>query len=127
MSCIRISHLYADGMTRNVFVLVSFTILCLEGIYFFMIPGGGSYEGDGSSASASSEVSTPVAVEVGSLQPFQVKGDPHFVSQWWRKWKRAFQLYVLCKGIRNDSKKRGLPLHTAGLNVQEVRLFHTGA
>ena len=83
-----------------------------------MMPGGGSNEGDGSSASASSEVSTPVAVEVGSLQPFQVKGDPHSVSQRWRKWKRAFQLYVLGKGITNDSQKRGLLLHTAGLDVQ---------
>ena len=109
-----------DGTSRNVFLLVSFTILCLEGIYFFMMPGGGSNEGDGSSASASSEVSTPVAVEVGSLQPFQVKGDPHSVSQRWRKWKRAFQLYVLGKGITNDSQKRGLLLHTAGLDVQEV-------
>ena len=107
-------------MSRNVFLLVSSTILCLQGIYFFMMPGGGSNEGDGSSASASSEVSTPVAVEVGSLQPFQVKGDPHSVVQRWRKWKRAFQLYVLGKGITNDSQKRGLLLDTAGLDVQEV-------
>ena len=61
-----------------------------------------------------------MAVEVGSLQPFQVKGDPHSVVQRWRKWKRAFQLYVLGKGITNDSQKRGLLLHTAGLDVQEV-------
>ena len=107
-------------MSRNVFLLVSSTILCLQGIYFFMMPGGGSNEGDGSSASASSEVSTPVTVEVGSLQPFQVKGDLHSVSRRWRKWKRAFQLYVLGKGITNDSQKRGLLLHTAGLDVQEV-------
>ena len=107
-------------MTRNVFIVVSFTILCLDRIYFFMMPGGESSEGGGSSASASSEVSTPVAVEVGSLQSFQVKGDPHSVSQRWKKWKRAFQLYVLGKGITNDSQKRGLLLHTAGLDVQEV-------
>ena len=107
-------------MLRNVFLLVSFTILCLEGIYFFMMPGGGSNDGDGSSASASSEVSTQVAVEVGSLQPFQVKGDPHSILQRWRKWKRAFQLYVLGRGITNDSQKRGLLLHTAGLDIQEV-------
>ena len=68
-------------MARNVFVLVLFTILCLEGTYFFLMPGGGSSEGDGSLASASGGVSTPVAVEIGSLQPFQVKGDPHSVSQ----------------------------------------------
>ena len=114
-----------DGLTRNVFVLVSFTILCLEGIYFFMIPGEGSNEGDGSSASASSEVSTPVAVEVGSLQPFQVKGVPHSVSQRWRK-KRAFQYYMLGKEITNDSQKRGPLLHTAGPWCTGS-LFHTGA
>jgi len=85
-----------------------------------MMPGGGSSEGDVSSASASGGVSTPVAVEISSLQPFQVKGDPHSVSQRWRKWKRAFQLYVLGKGITHDSQKRGLLLHTAGLDVQEV-------
>ena len=44
-------------MAWNVFVLVSFNILCLDGIYFFMMPGGGSSERDGSSASTSSEVS----------------------------------------------------------------------
>ena len=82
------------------------------------MPGRGSSEG--SLAIASSEVSAPVAVEVGSLQPFQVKGDPHSVSQQWRKWNRAFQLYVFGKGITNDSRKRGLLLHTAGLDVQEV-------
>ncbi|XP_022788129.1 uncharacterized protein LOC111328046 [Stylophora pistillata] len=84
------------------------------------MPSGDSSEGDGSSASTSSGVSTPLAVVVGSLQSFQVKGDSHSVSQRWRKWKRAFQLYVLGKGITNDWQKRGLLLHTAGLDVQEV-------
>ena len=56
-----------DQMVRNVFVLVSFAILCLEEIYFLMMPGGGSSKGDDSSASASTEVSTPVAVKAGSL------------------------------------------------------------
>ena len=60
----------------------------------------------------------PVAKEVSSLQPFQVKGDPHSIWQYWRKWKRAFELYVLGKGITNDSQKRGLLLHTAVLEVQ---------
>jgi len=68
-------------MARNVFVLVSFTILCLEGTYFFMMPGGGSSEGNDSSASASGGVSATAAVEIGSFQTFQVKGDPHSVSQ----------------------------------------------
>ena len=68
----------------------------------------------------SSEVSIPVAAGEGSLQPFQVKGNPQSISQQWRNWKRGFQLYVLGKGITNDPQKQGLLLHTAGLDVQEV-------
>ena len=61
-----------------------------------------------------------MAVGVGSLQPFQVKGNSQSISQQWRNWKRGFQLYVLGKGITNDPQKQGLLLHTAGLDVQEV-------
>ena len=80
---------------------------------------GGSDETEGSaSAATNSGVLTPVAVEVGGLQPFQVKGDPHSISQRLRKWKRAFQE----QGVTSDSQKRGLLLHTAGLEVQDVYL-----
>ena len=84
------------------------------------MPGGLDETGNSASAASNSGVVTPVAVEVGGLQPFQVKGDPHSISQRWRKWKRAFELYVLGKGITSDSQKRGLLLHTAGLEVQDV-------
>ena len=57
--------------------------------YIVVMPGGSSEAGTLESAASSSGVSTPVA---GGLQPFQVKGDPHSISQRWRKWKRAFQL-----------------------------------
>ena len=82
--------------------------------------GGSDETGNSASAATNSGVVTPVTVEVGGLQPFQVKGDPHSISQRWRKWKRAFELYVLGKGITSDSQKRGLLLHTAGLEVQDV-------
>ena len=84
------------------------------------MPGGLDETGNSASAATNSGVVTPVAVEVGGLQPFQVKGDPHSISQRWRKWKRAFEVYVLGKGITSDSQKRGLLLHTAGLEVQDV-------
>ena len=42
-----------------------------------------------------------MAVEVGGLEPFQVKGEPHSISQCWRKWKRANSSYTcLEKGSR---------------------------
>ena len=84
------------------------------------MPGGSDETGNSASAATDSGVLTPVPVEVSGLQPFQVKGDPHSISQRWRKWKRAFELYILGKGITSDSQKRGLLLHTAGIEVQDV-------
>ena len=108
-----------DGIALDAFVIVLKGFV-LEDRHFVVMHGGGLSEGDGSaSTNGGSGVSMPVAVEVGSLQPFQVKGDPHSISQRWRKWKRAFELYVLGKGITNDSQKWGLLLHTAGLDLQE--------
>ena len=86
-----------DGIALDAFVIVLKGFV-LEDRHFVVMPGGGSSEGDGSaSTNGGCGVSMPVAVEVGSLQPFQVKGDPHSISQRWRKWKRAFELYVLGK------------------------------
>ena len=57
-----------------------------------MMPRGSDETGNSASAATNSGVVTPVAVEVGGLQLFQVKGDPHSISQRWRKWKRRFRL-----------------------------------
>ena len=87
------------------------------------MPGGSDETGSSATAATNSGVVTPVAVEVGGLQPFQVKGDPHSFSQHWRKWKRAFELYVLGTGITSDSQKRGLLLH--GRSQGARRLFYS--
>lgn len=100
---------------------------CDRSIYRGTMPGGGTEEssdrGGSANAAGGSQSGgglTPVAVEVGGLQPVQVKGDPHSISQRWRKWKRTFQLYVLGKGITSDPQKQRLLIHLAGLEVQEV-------
>ena len=64
--------------------------------------------------------STVTMPDIGSLQPFNVKDDPHSISQRWKKWKRSFQLYLAEKGIASTTQKRELLLHTAGLDVQEI-------
>ena len=87
------------------------------------MPGESDETGNSASAATNSGVVTPVAVEVGGLQPFQVKGDPHSISQRWRKWNRALELFVLGKGITSDSQKRGLLLYMAGLEVQDVSIL----
>ena len=33
---------------------------------------------------------TTAILDIGSLQPFDVKGDPHSIFQRWKKWKREW-------------------------------------
>ena len=81
---------------------------------------GRETSGTDSSSGETSDVSAPVTFDVGSLEAFNPKGDPHGLSQRWKRWKRAFNLYVSGKGVTNDLQKRSLLLHVAGMEVQEV-------
>ena len=51
---------------------------------------------------------------------FNPKGEPHSLSQRWKRWKRAFNLYVTGKGVSDDAQTRALLLHVAGMDVQEI-------
>ena len=65
-------------------------------------------ESESSSRTESSGSSVMVSLDVGLLVLFDTKGDPHGLSQRWRKWKRLFKLYLTGKGVTNDSQKRAL-------------------
>ena len=81
------------------------------------MPGGSQATEKSSSGaqSASGGASVVVSLDVGSLQSFDTKGDPHGLSQRWKKWKRSFKLYLTGKGVTVDSQKRALLLHAAGI------------
>ena len=83
---------------------------------------GGKTEGASGGLSGASDSSgrTSVALDVGCLESFNPKGEPHSLSQWWKRWKRAFNLYVKGKGVSNDAQKRALFLHVAGMDIQEL-------
>ena len=82
------------------------------------MPGG---ESESSSRTEWSSSSVMVSsVDVGSLVSFDTKGDPNGLSQRWRKRKRSFKLCLTGKGVTDDSQKRALLLHAAGVNVQEI-------
>ena len=81
------------------------------------MPGG---ESESSSRTESSGSSVTVSLDVGSLVSFDTKGDPHGLSQRWRKWKRSFKLYLTGKGVTDDAQKRALLLHAADVDVQEI-------
>ena len=70
-----------------------------------------------SSASSSSSGRTLVTLGVGCLEPFNPKGEPHSLSQRWKSWKRAFNLYVTGKGVKDDEQKRALFLHVVGMDA----------
>lgn len=83
---------------------------------------GGKTEGasGGSSGASSSSGTTSVTLDVSCLEPFNPKGEPHSLSQRWKRWKRAFNLYVTGKGVSDDAQKRALFLHVAGIDIQEI-------
>ena len=67
----------------------------------------GCSESSGADASSgeTSDVNTPFTLDVGSLEAFNPKGDSHGLSLRWKRWKRAFNLYVSGKGMTNYLQK----------------------
>ena len=65
------------------------------------MPGGESSEGSSggktSSGSGPSGASVIVSLDVGSVMSFDPKGDPHGISQSWKRWKRSCKLYLVGK------------------------------
>ena len=82
--------------------------------------GGGSGETNTTSGAVGGSGNASVTLQVGGLEPFNTKGEAQNLSQRWKKWKRAFNLYVTGKGVSNDAQKRALLLHVAGMDVQEI-------
>ena len=57
--------------------------------------------------------------DVQSLEAFNC-ADSSGIAARWKRWLRAFELFVVGKGITNHSQKKALLLHTAGINVQDI-------
>ena len=58
--------------------------------------------------------------DVGGLPCFNPKDDPTTLGSRWKRWKRAFQLYLTSKGVTAAGQKLALLLHTAGIDFQDV-------
>ena len=66
-------------------------------------------------------------MDIGGVRPFNVSSDPSSVGTEWKRWLRSFQLYADGKGLiivpgKDDNKvqRRGLLLHCAGPDVQDI-------
>ena len=65
-------------------------------------------------------------LDVSGLEPGTPKGEANNLSQPWKRWKRAFNLYVTGKDVSNDAQKRALLLHVLGMDVKELYFTLTG-
>ena len=66
------------------------------------------------------EASAKQILEVCGLPCFDPKGEPNSLSVRWKRWKRAFNLYVASKGVTNEGQKVTLLLHSGGIELQEI-------
>ena len=77
--------------------------------FFSVMPVGENNGASGGSGGASSTSGrTSIALDSGCFEPFNPNGEPHSLSQRWKGWKRAFNLYVTGKGVSDCAQKRAL-------------------
>lgn len=51
---------------------------------------------------------------------FDVTGDVTSLGPRWLRWTRAFQYYIVGRGVSDTKQKKALLLHSAGMAVQEI-------
>ena len=61
-----------------------------------------------------------VNIEIQGVAPFDCKGNSSALGPRWKKWLQSFQYFLVAKGVVNDAQKKALPLHTVGMEVQEL-------
>ncbi|XP_068707557.1 uncharacterized protein [Montipora foliosa] len=59
-------------------------------------------------------------IDIHGLPHFDLKGEPNSLYVRWKRWKRAFNLYVASKGVTNEGQKIALLLHSGGMELQEI-------
>ena len=73
--------------------------------------------------SSSGGTTVKQALEGRGVPCFDPKGELNLLSARWKRWKRAFNLYVASKGVTNYKQKVALLLHSGGMELEEV--FYT--
>lgn len=68
-----------------------------------------------------------MAAENKGIAAFEVHKDLSTLGIRWKRWLRAFQLYLVSKGTTDPRQKQALFLHTAGQQVQDVYFSLAGA
>ena len=58
-----------------------------------------------------------------SLENFYPNGDTTTLASRWKTWKRAFNIYLISKGVTQDGQKLALLLHTGGFGFSAFLLY----
>lgn len=61
-----------------------------------------------------------ITTDLGEIPTFDCDREPTTVGVRWKNWRRAFELFVVCKGIENAAQKRALLLHCGGMKIQDI-------
>ena len=65
-------------------------------------------------------MTTPVTTDLGGIPQFDCHGDPTTIGARWKNWKRAFDFFVVGKGIADVAQKKALLLHCGGMGMQDT-------
>ncbi|KAK3097548.1 hypothetical protein FSP39_010680 [Pinctada imbricata] len=65
-------------------------------------------------------MATAITTDLGGLPQFDCKGEVSNIGTKWKRWIRAFELFVTGKGVTDADQKKALLLHCAGMNVQDI-------
>jgi len=96
-------------------------VLLYISVEFRNMPGTGSGEASDTQPSLpTTSTVEPKSLEVHGLPCFVPKGEPTTLSVQWKRWKRAFHLYVTSKGVTNQAQKVALLLHSGEMELQEI-------
>ena len=82
--------------------------------------GQGGAAGNAGGNGGNAVVDRLKSLELGGLSTYDPKGDPTTLCARWKRWKRAFNLYVKSRCVSDERQKVALMLHTGGMALQEV-------
>ena len=82
--------------------------------------GQGGAAGNAGGNGSNAVVDRLKSLELGEQSSFDPKGDPTTLCARWKRWKRAFNLYVKSRGVSDEGQKVAIMLHTGGMALQEV-------
>jgi len=65
-------------------------------------------------------MATSVNADIGGIPQFDCHGDPTSIGARWKKWRRAFEIFVEGKGVTEPAQKKALLLHCGGMQMQDI-------